>query len=382
MGLEVDAWYGSSWSPPVAEPPRPETDFTAEETAESWRVQVRSLVTPQQSRREGGALVLGRFYPPHLGHAFLLQTAEWSVKGPVTAYVFGRTEDRLSAADRSALVQALVTNAGSRAMSASDVSMPVSPEHPDFWKAWAAWLRKHALLTQVRALFASDPRAEEVARLLQLDFVLVDPERRAVPISATMIRKDPWTHWRYIHPGARPAFARSVVLLGPEGVGKTMLSKTLAKHYATTRAPESIEEWVRKNQGQTPGPRDFAELARGQRELLETARRGARKFFVADTDLLSLRLWKKRLHGVDDASLVGPRDVGDLYLVLDDAPWTGPAARDEPAARSRFVQECLGAVRALGRTPVLLSGPRESRALGAMEAIAAWEQTRPAAWEP
>jgi nicotinamide riboside kinase len=133
--------------------------------------------------------------------------------------------------------------------------------------------------------------------------------------------------------------------------------------------------------GKTPERGDFEELARGEREFLETAQRGARKFFVADTDLLSLRLWKKRLYGVDDSSLVTPQHVGDLYLVLDDAPWSGAAARDEPAARSDFVQACLDAVRAQGRTPVLISGSHPSRASAAMEAIAAWERTRPAAWE-
>jgi NadR type nicotinamide-nucleotide adenylyltransferase len=381
MGFDVDAWYGASWEPPEARQLQSETDFSSQETLESWRHQARTLLPPPGPRRAGGALVLGRFYPPHLGHAFLLGTAERCVEGPVVAYVFGRKDDWLSVDVRRELVQGLLSRPGSRVKLARDVAIPGTPEQPDFWKAWASWLRGRGLLPEIRTLLASDPRAEELARQLQLDFVLVDPERRAVPISATMIRKDPWTHWRFIHPGARPAFTRSVVLLGPEGAGKTTLSKTLAKHYATTRAPESIEVWLAKNPGRTPERGDFEELARGERELLETARRGARKFFVADTDLLSLRLWKKRLHGVDDASLVTPQHVGDLYLVLDDAPWNGPAARNKPLERSDFVRACLDAVRAQGREPVILTGARESRAQAAMEAIAAWERTKPAAWE-
>ena len=383
MGLDIDAWYGSSWEPPdsqrlITESP---SDFASQETVRTWRDRARALVTPPAAKREGGALVLGRFYPPHLGHAFLLRVAEQTVAGPLLVYVCGQQDDRLPLEARQHLVEEMVARPRSRVKLARDVASTRSPDQPEFWKAWADRIRDQVVSMNIRTLFASDPQARELASLLKLDFVLVDPERRTVPISATMIRQAPWEHGSFIHPDARDAFTCSVVLLGPEGAGKTTLSQTLAKHYSTSRAPEFVEYWVSKRLGKTPERSDFEELAQGEREILKTARQGSRRFFVADTDLISLMLWKQRLCGVMDRALVTPQHLGDLYLVLDDAPWSGPAHRDEPASRGAFVQSCMEAVRAQGRTPILISGPRSSRASAAMQAIDAWARTNPAAWE-
>jgi hypothetical protein len=43
-------------------------------------------------------------------------------------------------------------------------------------------------------VFSSDPYVEELARRLGAQPIVVDPERRTVPISATMIREAPADH--------------------------------------------------------------------------------------------------------------------------------------------------------------------------------------------
>lgn len=385
MGLDIDAWYGVPWQQSelgaeklIAESP---SDFASEETLGTWLARSRALVTPPASKREGGALVLGRFNPPHLGHAFLLQSAEQAVKGPLLVFVVGHPQDRLSLLTRKLLVQQMVYHPRNRVRTTSELPVTGSPHQPEFWKAWADWLRRQDLSPEIRTLVASDPQARALADELKMDFVLVDPERRNVPISATMIRKAPWEHWSFIHPGARGCFAGSVVLMGPEGAGKTTLSQALARHYGTSRAAEFIAYWASKNPGKTPALDDFSLLLREELEILRAARSSARRFFVADTDMLSLLLWKQRLHGGEDLSRALPWDMGDLYFVLDDAPWLGPASRNEPAARAAFVRASMEAVRAHGRTPVLLTGPRESRAAAAIAAIDSWIRTNPSAWE-
>jgi NadR type nicotinamide-nucleotide adenylyltransferase len=70
------------------------------------------------------------------------------------------------------------------------------------------------------------------------EHVLVDRRRRAVPISATRIRRDPQRYFEYLSRGARAHYVKRIVLLGAESTGKTTLARALAEHYGTVWNPE------------------------------------------------------------------------------------------------------------------------------------------------
>ena len=52
-------------------------------------------------------------------------------------------------------------------------------------------------------MFSSDPYVDELARRLGADPVVVDPDRSAVPMSATLIREYPAEYLDYLAPPVR-----------------------------------------------------------------------------------------------------------------------------------------------------------------------------------
>jgi NadR type nicotinamide-nucleotide adenylyltransferase len=74
--------------------------------------------------------------------------------------------------------------------------------------------------------------------------VLVDRERRAVPISGERLRADPMGSWDYLPECVRPEYVRRIVVTGPESTGKTTLAQGLAERLATTWVPEYARAYL------------------------------------------------------------------------------------------------------------------------------------------
>ena len=65
----------------------------------------------------------------------------------------------------------------------------------ELWQRWMALFKAHwPLADGPDVVFSSEAYGSEIARRLGARAVDVDPERVAVPISATMIRQDPREH--------------------------------------------------------------------------------------------------------------------------------------------------------------------------------------------
>jgi hypothetical protein len=100
-----------------------------------------------------------------------------------------------------------------------------------------------ASLTDPEAVFSSEAYGDAYARCLGAAHVSVDPQRRQVPCSATMIRNDPLAHLDCLAPCVREWFVRRVCLVGAESTGKTTLAVALAGHYQTVWMPEYGREF-------------------------------------------------------------------------------------------------------------------------------------------
>ncbi len=351
-------------------------------------------------------LVIGKFYPPHSGHHFLIRAAADACRR-VTVVVMASAPESLSLADRVAWVEERwagdphVAVAGIR----DDLEMDYASD--TLWAGHVALMREAVAAAPpappVDAVFASEPYGAELARRFGAVPVLLDPDRTTFPVSGTRVRADPVAYWDEIEPPVRAALARRVVVVGAESTGTTTLSLDLAAALRARGGPHAATGWVPEYGREltvaklavarglaAPGSRptvfdlewadaDFALVLRRQNEAEERAARAGGPVLVCDTDALATTVWMERYRGrctpdVREAALGAPPRA--LYLLTghDDVPFDDDGMRDgehlRPWMTGRF-REVLAGTGVPWRE---LRGDREARlrrALGEVDALLA-----------
>jgi cytidyltransferase-like protein len=145
-------------------------------------------------------LIVGRFNPPHLGHSYMI---DWAAGRADELVVFVNTRDGelVPGELRAAWLSALHPD-----VTVIEVRHQLDNNFDDevLWLKWMALFRSHwPLGSGPHAVFSSDPYIGELARRFGATPVVVDPDRAAVPISATQIREAPADHLDRLAPAVR-----------------------------------------------------------------------------------------------------------------------------------------------------------------------------------
>ncbi|MBI2056212.1 MAG: adenylyltransferase/cytidyltransferase family protein [Candidatus Sungbacteria bacterium] len=135
-------------------------------------------------------LVIGKFYPPHKGHKYLIGTAEKAVDRLIII-VCERDDQKISGDLRAKWLRAIHPHA--EVLIAEDIKKDNDPY------AWAEYIKKLLGLTP-DVLFTSEDYGERYAGILGSRHTMVDRERTMVPITATEIRENPLEYKEYLEP--------------------------------------------------------------------------------------------------------------------------------------------------------------------------------------
>lgn len=254
-------------------------------------------------------LVIGKFYPPHQGHHYLISEALKGCDELMVMCLWSGVET-ITPEQRKNILRAVHPEA---------LVVTVRDENPidysdEGWKKhidiMADTLMEWGHKPDV--VFSSEAYGDELAERLgdaigfNVHHESVDQPRLNVPVSGTAMRKDMAANWQYLSKPARAELALRVVVCGGESTGTTTLAKDLAEHYGTPVTPEygRYFDWG-VGKGYNWCSEDFHEIAREQNEWINRmALRSQKGLVIADTDAYATAMFHEVYLGEQDYNLL------------------------------------------------------------------------------
>lgn len=313
--------------------------------------------------------VLGKFMPPHAGHVYLCDFARAYVE-ELTVLVCSLPDDPIPGALRFRWMQELFPSA--RVLHCEEILPQLPEDDPEnFWPVWRDVVKRHHP-EPVDVVFASEPYGLRLAQEAGARFVPVDEARTAFPVSATAIRNDPYSYWRFLPGPVRPYYLKRVTLFGAESTGKTTLAAQLARHFDTIVAPEYGRFHTETFGAGATTAEDMRQIVMGHLAGVAAASLRANRVLIEDTDPVLTAVWSDTLAGSRDHWFDQYRDYPDLYLLCGiDLPWVDDGTRyfSDPEDRQKFHLACERELISRGADFVRIEGSPELRRAKAVEAV-------------
>jgi NadR type nicotinamide-nucleotide adenylyltransferase len=266
-------------------------------------------------------LIIGKFYPPHEGHHFLIDTALSECSSVVVLVLANDVEEpSMPALVRVNMIEAAHPQAhvnGKLKVYHAVDNLPVDYNSRDADRAHAKlifdalirvvgdahdspweWLPDVVysseeygprLASDLNDLYGEPPAWCNHAKVLHR---MVDQKRIARPISATKVRGDVIGNWSRLAPSTRASMTRRVVVCGAESTGTTTLARALAERYQTVWVPEwgrTFSESVGLHHVWTSD--DFSQIMDEQNRLEDLLAYQAGPVMFCDTDNLATRMF-------------------------------------------------------------------------------------------
>ena len=305
------------------------------------------------------AVVIGKFYPPHLGHKFLIDTAlENSEK--VTVIVCGRSNQWIDPKLRYQWIKQIHPKA--RVILINDDEL--DDDDTEGWaKATINWLGYVP-----DACFTSEDYGDPWAKAMGCKHFLVDKKRATIPISGTIVRQNPLEALDFLHPIVRSYFVKRIAIIGAESTGTTTLAISLAKKYQTAWVPEfgrMYSEGKMTNLLTNWKTDEFDFIAKSQTDLENKLAQIANKVLILDTDAFATALWHHRYMGSYSRSIerfLNTHPKPDLYIVTgDEIPFVQDGTRDGEHIRHDMQKEFIRQLDLRKLPYVLVEGSPEQR---------------------
>ena len=199
-------------------------------------------------------------------------------------------------------------------------------------------------------VFTSEDYGDVFAASMGAKHFLFDKKRIDIPVSATKIRTEPLTNWKYLNNFAKDYFVKKIAIVGTESTGKSTMVKQLAEHYAKKYenpisyfVNEAGDEIV-ENSNDTKEDQILKIAEEHAKKILRQARKSEKVLFI-DTDLNITKSYSKFLFNkvptfepwIEKANQI------DLYIFLTkDAPYVQDGRRLSKEDRDKLESYHLG----------------------------------------
>ena len=360
-------------------------------------------------------LVIGKFYPPHAGHEYLIRAAAQAAQ-QVTVVVMAADVENIALSQRVAwLTEIFATQPQVRITGVMD-NAAIDYHSESVWEEHVAAMRRgieqvaaarSSPAGPVDAVFTSENYGAELARRFDAAAVCLDQVRALYPVSGTAVRAHPADCWQHLAPCVRESLCYRLVIVGAESTGKSTLAAALSARLRGRGGAWATTQWVaeygreytvtklavhRAQQPRDAQPADMHELLWESDEFTHIAAEQCRReshaarhggpVLVCDTDAFATGIWHERYRQArsnEVEALTTPNSPRRGYILSNwaDVPFTQDGLRDGEHIREWMHERFITRLDAARLPWTLVSGSLEAR----VEQSLHWlEQQLTSAW--
>ena len=220
---------------------------------------------------------------------------------------------------------------------------------------------------KVDAFYSSEFYGAHMAKALRAADRSLDEARLTVPVSGSLIRKNPLRQRQYISDVVYRDLIVKVVFLGAMSTGKSTLTEALAKRHQTTFTPEYGRDYWTEHQIDRRLPlAAFDEIALGHMEKEEQAYLEADKYCFVDTNAITTFVYSLDYHGraselLTRLALENASRYDLFFLCETDIPYDDTWDRSGEQKREVFQKQIVADLQARRIPYITLKGGLEER---------------------
>lgn len=316
-------------------------------------------------------LVIGKFYPFHKGHEYLIQTALNSVE-ELTVIVCQTDRYKIPAGIRAGWIRNTFPKVNIRIFR-HDASL--DSDSTDISEKWAK-LTVGFLGFIPEVVFSSENYGGPYANFMGSKHVLVDQKRIKFPVSGTAVRQDIYKNWEFLPEETKKYFSSKVVVIGAESTGTTTLARDLAKYYQTVWVPEYgryyYEGKMFSKKSDNWNTDEFVHIAKMQNKFENGLIKQSDKILICDTDAFATTVWHERYvgHKSDLVDKVVKKEKPLLYIVTGtEIPFVQDGTRDGEQIRQWMHERFLEKLNSSKLNYLVVHGSPDERVLKSVKEI-------------
>jgi HTH-type transcriptional regulator, transcriptional repressor of NAD biosynthesis genes len=304
-------------------------------------------------------LVIGKFMPVHKGHIALINFAAAKCDELIVSMSY-TNNDPISFELRFAWLKSIFKEQPH--IKVHTIKDDFDDEALSLHKRTGVWAKRmKEYYPAIDVIFSSENYGEPFAENLGAKHIVFDVNRKAVPVSATLIRNKPVTYWDYIPETVKRYFVKKVCFYGPESTGKTTMAKLMAEQYHTTWVPEAARGMLVSNYFSVD---DIIHIGITHDSYLAEKSATANKILFCDTDLLTTQIYAKHYFNFVPPILfeLEQKATYDIYFLMDiDTPWVADHLRDNGERRKEMMQLFKAELEKRNIPYILISGNYKER---------------------
>lgn len=238
------------------------------------------------------AFVFGKFLPFHKGHEAMINFALSKCEF-LTVLVCCSDKESIPNTCRKAWIEKAFEkekNIEVRTFNYLESELPNTSESSEsVSKIWADIFKEQ--LPDYSLLITSEEYGNFVAAFMNIQHIAFDIPRKIFPVSATAVRKDVFTNWKYLPESVKPDLSIKVVILGTECTGKTTLTEKLARYFNCSFVLEAGRDIIANSNSFTFG--DLYLVAKEHAKRIDKTILADNPLVIIDTDIHTTKSYSR-----------------------------------------------------------------------------------------